>query len=104
LHPFQAHPADGARRDDRGGGHPSGADLSGARDLAAVRPCLLDAADRAGHSGNLPGTADVNRACRPAMLQKLQKAGMTIIATSHMMRFIGMPIFRKSRNLYPPAA
>ena len=34
-------------------------DLPGPRDLAPVRPRLLDPADRAGHPGDLPGAADL---------------------------------------------
>ena len=52
-HPLQADPADRARRDDRRGGDPDRPDLPGPGDLAAVRPGLVDAADRAGHPGDL---------------------------------------------------
>lgn len=52
-HPVQADPADRPGGHDRGGGDPDGPDLPGFGDLAAVRPGLLDPADRPGHSRHL---------------------------------------------------
>ena len=70
----QADPADRTCRHDRRGGDPDRSDLPGAGDLAAVRPGLFDAADRAGHPGDLSGVADVMAArawrnCRVRLLR-----------------------------------
>ena len=55
--PVQADPSDGACRHDRRGGDPRRPDLPGARDLAPVRACLIDASDGARHPGDLCGSA-----------------------------------------------
>ncbi len=49
----QADRADGGGGDDRGGVHPDRSDLPGPRDLARLRPRLVDGADRARHPGDL---------------------------------------------------
>ena len=51
--PVQADPFDGACRHDRRGGDPRRPDLPGARDLAPVRACVIDTADRARHPRDL---------------------------------------------------
>ena len=51
--PLQADPADRAVGDDRRGDDPDRSDLPGPGDLAAVRTGVVDAADGAGHPGDL---------------------------------------------------
>ena len=50
---IQADPADGTGGNDRRGRHSVRPDLPGARDLAAVRARVIDAADGSGDSGHL---------------------------------------------------
>ncbi len=59
--PVQADPFDGACRYDRRGGDPRRPDLPGARHLAFVRACLIDAFDRARDPRDLCGSAGQGR-------------------------------------------
>ena len=58
---LQADPPDRARGHDRRGDHPARPHLPGARDLAPVRPRLVDLAHRPGDPGDLRGVADANQ-------------------------------------------
>ena len=59
---LQADPSDCSRGDDRRRGHPRRPDLPGPRDLASLRPAVVDSADRAGDPGDLPPRQDVSAA------------------------------------------
>ena len=85
---LQADPADRAGGDDRRGRDPVRPDLPGPRHLAAVRPRLLDAADGAGHPG------DLRRAARrrPAVYRGRRSSWMTNLPSLTGINAVSCPI------------